>query len=310
MSKENLKRICQLARTPNYIWSMYFFKVDKRSKQPYRTNKIRFKNGQYLTQYITSLVDVVEKFQIEPISQVQPYDGENTKTTCDKLSLDDKLIAEQWGNFTIAVGAASDEKIAGKVNGYIVYGEPVHDMDKPITFVKIANPIIQLANKRSVAFTTTANDELDLMADDLCRLYLTADFITYDGALYTFNHTFENMFGLEKTMTKVKNSAIDVIANCGAFADKDMFKAFALKYKSPRTFITLRSERIDRMKDAKGRQEVADMLNLDTNEAGNIICKNEEETSLLIRYLCFKIFRDKDSEDLLEASTVSKLTFV
>lgn len=89
-------------------------------------------------------------------------------------------------------------KIKGKINGYILCGQPSEDGDKPVTFVKVANPITKLTNKKSVVFSANANDELDLITDDVCRLYLTVDFIAYEGAMYTFNHTFETVFNLEK----------------------------------------------------------------------------------------------------------------
>ena len=34
MSKEVLKDICTSARKDSYSWALYFFKIDKRAKQP------------------------------------------------------------------------------------------------------------------------------------------------------------------------------------------------------------------------------------------------------------------------------------
>ena len=307
MSKEVLKNVCTTAKKDSYSWTLYFFKIDKRAKQPFKVNKVRFKNDDYLLQYVKNLISSIETFQIEQISEVQDYDGENSKVSCDKLLLTNELISEQWKLFTQAVAASSDKKIDGRINGYILCGQPSEDGDHSVTFVKVANPITKLSNKRSVVFSATADNELDLITDDVCRLYLTVDFIAYDGAMYTFNHTFETVFNLEKTMAKVKQGAIDEIANTNAFNDVDAFKSLASQYKSSRTFITLKPERINRIKTKRNRKTVADMLHLPLDANGNFVITTVEEASLLIRYLCFKIFQDNETKDVLEANTVTKL---
>lgn len=308
MSKDTLKNMCSLLNEHNYSWTLYFFKVDKRARQPYKMNKVRFKNRSYLSQYATNLLNATESFQIAPISSVQDYDGENTKVSCDKLPLTNELISEQWTLFSAAAASSSDKKIEGKINGYILYGQPSNDEDHPVTFVKVANPITKLTNKKSVVFSTTADDELDLITDDVCRLYLTVDFIVYNGVMYTFNHAFETLFNLEKTMSKVKREAIDRILNTNAFSDSERFKSLATQYKSSRTFITINQERIDKIEDNYDRKKIADMLNLPLDEDGNFFITTLDEASLLIKYLCFKIFQDNETKDVLEANSVTKLS--
>lgn len=149
---------------------------------------------------------------------------------------------------------------------------------------------------------------MDLITDDICRLYLTVDFIAYEGAMYTFNHTFKTVFNLEKTMAKVKKGAIDEIAGTNVFSDIDTFKSLASQYKSSRTFITLKPERINLIKNKRSRKSVADMLHLPLDTNGNFAITTAEEASLLIRYLCFKIFQDNETKDVLEANTVTKLS--
>ncbi len=307
MSKAVLKTICKCGKGGQYSWSLFFFKIDKRNKQPYKMFKVRFKKADYLTTYAFNLIETVEKFQIEPISDVQDYDGENSKVSCDKIELSNQLISEQWTLFTEAVASATDSKANGKINGYIVYGQPLNEDSKPITLVKVANPITKLTNKKSVIFTTTASDELELMSDDVCRLYLTTDFIVFGGTMYTFNHTFETIFNLEKTMAKVKNDAIEEILSTNAFSDPEEFKTLAGKYKSTRTFITLKEERVNRIKDKRSRKRVAEMLKLPLDNNGEFNITKPEEASLLLRYLCFKIFQDNETMDVLEANTVNKL---
>ena len=126
--------------------------------------------------------------------------------------------------------------------------------------------------------------------------------------MYTFNHTFETVFNLEKTMAKVKKGAIDEIAGTNVFSNVDTFKSLASQYKSSRTFITLKPERINRIKNKRSRKAVADMLHLPLDSNGNFAITTEDETSLLIRYLCFKIFQDNETKDVFEANTVTKLS--
>lgn len=307
MSKDVLKNLCMSARKDNNSWALYFFKIDKRARQPFKVSKVRFKNDDYLLQYVKALINATEAFQINQISEIQNYDGENSKVSCDKLLLKNELISEQWELFTQAIAASSDQKIDGRINGYILYGQTSDDANQTITFVKVANPITTLANKKSVVFSTTANDELDLITDDICRLYLTVDFIVYDETMYTFNHTFETVFNLEKTMAKVKKNAIDTIASTNVFSNVDTFKSLASQYKSSRTFITLKPERIRRIKNKRNRKAVAEMLNLPLDSNDDFAITNAEEASLLIRYLCFKIFKDSETKDLLEANTITTL---
>jgi hypothetical protein len=90
--------------------------------------------------------------------------------------------------------------------------------------------------------------------------------------------------------------------------DIDTFKSLASQYKSSRTFITLKPERINRIKNKRSRKSVADMLHLPLDTNGNFAITTAEEASLLIRYLCFKIFQDNETKDVLEANTVTKLS--
>lgn len=47
MSKAVLKTICECGKDGQYSWSLFFFKTDKRNKQPYKVFKVRFKNAKY-----------------------------------------------------------------------------------------------------------------------------------------------------------------------------------------------------------------------------------------------------------------------
>ena len=43
------------------------------------------------------------------------------------------------------------------------------------------------------------------------------------------------------------------------------------------------------------------------SDDGKFVFKNEEEVSLLLRYLCFKVFKDDETKELLEANNVTQL---
>lgn len=257
--------------------------------------------------YAKSLMGSVSKFQISPIESVQEYDGENTKVSCDKLTLDNELISSQWTIFIRALSRPSEDKVVGKINGYVLFGVRQDDTSQSITFIKTANPITNLTNKRAVVFTTTAENELDMFADTVCRLYLNTDIVVLGRTMYTYNHNFEALFDIEKTMAKVKSSAIDAIVATSAFSDISVFKTYALQYTSNRTFITLKSERLDRVKDKHKRKAVAAMLGIDLDDYGDFIIDSKEKAAYVIKYLCFKIFKDCETNDVLEASTISTL---
>ena len=86
-----------------------------------------------------------------------------------------------------------------------------------------------------------------------------------------------------------------------------IFKTFANQYPSSRTFITLNPERIDRIKNRMSRRNVAKMLNLTLDANDNLNIKNEEDAYRLIKYLCFKIFQDGETNNVLEVSSVTIL---
>ena len=309
MSKETLVSTCNTESATGYVWSLYFYKIDRRSKeQPYKFYKVRFKNEDYLMSYAKSLMSCVNQFQIGPIESVQEYDGENTKVSCDKLVTDNELVAAQLTTFVTALGKASDEKVKGKIHGYVLFGVSQTDASKTITFIKSANPITSLTNKKAVVFTTTADDELEMFSDSVCRLYLNTDIVIIDKIMYTFNHNFEALFDIEKTMAKVKTAAIDQMLATTSFADPATFKTYASQYTSNRTFITLKEERLNRVRDKRKRKVVAAMLKIELDESGEFIIDSKEKAAHLIKYLCYKIFKDGETNDVLEASTINTLT--
>lgn len=308
MDKKLLVETLEKIDTSSYSWALYFFKIDRRNNNPYTAYKVRFKNDQYLATYAKTLAGMVASRQLDKVSEIKDYTGENTKISCDRIETGNELVKEQWDYFVMDIVNASDEKVEGKYHGYVVEAVPTSSEDKTIIFVKMANPIINLKNKRSSVFMFDDNSELAEMTDEVCKLYMDADCIVVDEKIYSFNYKFEELFSIEKTMQKVKNKALDEIVSIDAFDNKEEFEQMARAYKSPRTFITLKNERVERIKNKAKRKKVASMLKIEVNDDGKFVFKNDEEVSLLLRYLCFKVFKDDETKELFEANNVTQLS--
>lgn len=307
MDKNALINTLKDIRTSSYTWSLYFFRIDRRNSNPYTAYKVRFKNNHYLPDYANTLMQMILEYQLEKIDEIREYTGENTKISCDMIETNSELVKKQWDYMVMDIAEASDEKIEGKYHGYILEGVSLNNTEKSAVFLKMANPIINLKNKRSAVFTFNADSELAELSDDVCKLQMNADCIVIDEIIYSFNYRFENLFNIEKTMQKIKNKALDEIVAIDAFDDREQFEKIARAYKSPRTFITLKRERVDRIKNRKERKKVADMLKIDISTDEKFQFKNDEEVSLLIKYLCYKIFKDEETKELLEANNVTQV---
>ena len=308
MDKESLMETLERIGTSSYSWALYFFKIDRRNTNPYTSYKVRFKNNHYLPDYAKSLIDMIIKYQLGKINEIKEYTGENVKVSCDSIETSNELVKEQWDYFVMDMASASDEKIKGKYHGYVLEGIPASRDEKTVVFLKMANPIINLKNRRSAVFTFDNNSELAEMSDEVCKLHMNTDCIVVDEKIYSFNYKFEDLFNVEKTMQKIKHKALEEIVTIDAFENREEFEQMARAYKSPRTFITLKRERAERIKNKTKRKKVANMLKIDISDEGKFLFKNDEEVSLLIRYLCFKVFKDDETKELLEANNVTQLS--
>ena len=125
--------------------------------------------------------------------------------------------------------------------------------------------------------------------------------------LYAFNHRFEAVFDIEKTLSKVKITATEKILATNCVSDTDGFSNLISQYTSPRTFITLNENRIQKISEREGRKKIAGLLQIPINDEGQLVISDMEKASYLIKYLCYKIFQEADTEDVLEASTIMKL---
>ena len=305
MSKELILNSFLNVKKNAYTWNLFFLKINHRNRgNPYYVYKHTFTNATYLPSYISALIDAVIQYQIEPLESVQDYNGENSKTSCDKLNIDSDLIKEQWNELVGSVAGAPREQITGKYQGYILDGQPTSEELPQITIVKAGNPIISLDNKNSKVFKHTANDELEQLTDELCRLYLSADFFVIGDALYSFNHNFEGMLNVEKTLHRLKIQAVESIMETNAFQDTEKVRGFMESYTSPKTFLSLKPLRMDKLQTPAGRVEIAKRLRINITESYDLIIDNQVQANQLIKYLCYKIFQDKETDNLIEVNSV------
>ncbi|AFL99809.1 hypothetical protein Desde_1386 [Desulfitobacterium dehalogenans ATCC 51507] len=305
MSKEFLLNTFRNVNGGSYSWNLYFLKINHRFRgNPYYVYKHTFRNATYLSDYISALLDLVIQYQIEPLESVQDYNGENSKTSCDKLDIHNDLIEEQWSELVGSVVGAPREQITGKYQGYILDGQPTAEELPQITIVKAGNPIISLDKKNSKVFKHTVNGELEQLTDELCRLYLNADFFVIADTLYSFNHSFEGMFNLEKTLHRLKMQAVESIMGTNVFQDAEKVRGFMKSYTSPKTFLTLKQQRMNKLQTSEGRIEIAERLRINTTESNDLIIVNQEQANQLIKYLCYKIFQDKETDNLIEVNSV------
>ena len=64
-----------------------------------------------------------------------------------------------------------------------------------------------------------------------------------------------------------------------------------------------RSQRVEKLKSSAGRVEIAELLGLKTDET-KIIIDDQEQANQLIKYLCYRILQDKETDNLIEVSSV------
>lgn len=308
MSKEKIVSIFNKMDSNDYNWTIYFFAVNKRKDNPYIIHKVRFKNKSNINNYLEALIKSINKFQINQINCVQEYDSLNTKVSCDKLNLDSNMIKNRWRLFSDAVKNAGEQKINGKIVGYVIDGQVKENnkSGKNITFIKIANPILKLKDKKKVAYYKNELDELDELTSDMYRFYLTIDLFVVDDNMYTFNHAFEKMFDIDSTLTNIKLKASNEICSIDAYNNIEFLKSYLKSYKSARTFVTLNTDRLDNIKTSEGRKKVSEMLNIPL-ENNKFTFTDEDQTKILTRYLCYKLFKDYETEEVYEANSVVKV---
>lgn len=277
------------SKKDKYVWSLYFFKKDRRNKdQPFSAYKKRYRESDQLQKYVEDLLNSVMGYQLSKIVEVEPYTGTKVDIVCDYIKLEDQLINKEWENFALSIKNATDRAFDGKIIGYVISGEPIDSNEKPITLIKFSSPSISMNNKKSIIYKNTPSDELDLMRDNYYRLYWIIDAFVYDDKFYIFNNSFEPVFEIEKAVQKVKDAAIEKIITSNIVENTIEFREFAKSYKSPKTFVSLDEKRIDRLQSKEERIQAANSYELSLTQEGKVIIQTEDDFKKFIKYICLK----------------------
>lgn len=293
----------------NYIWTLYFFNSHKQRNAGYvyDSHKVRFTNNANLLSYTSQLINAVSRFQLDPIDQVEEYNGLNTKCSCDRLCVNDVVISTNFTSFRNSLATATDAVANHSYKGYVLDGQPGQGVDgAAITFLKFANPTAKLKSKGSVYFKKTADNSLDDITEEFYRLYLTVDAVLINDQLYCFTHAFEKIFDVEQTLHKVKEQAIATIIDAGFIANRDAFAEHA-KSTNARSFITLNSTRIQRLIDEANRSSIAADYNVSLNAESLFDIAGPEQAGRLLKYLCYKTVKDSETSEILEANNITRL---
>lgn len=289
----------------NYTWSLYFFTINKKAKNPYKAYKVKMSDPNLITNYANNLLTCVKNIQLEGIDDIQEYNGQNPNLTCDKIETENELIKNNWNNLIEQISQPTTTEIKNKIKGYMLLGQPKNNETPSFSLFKVANPIFNVNDKKSQVYRKN-NNELDPFSDDLYRLYLNVDFFVIKDTLYALNYKFEETFDIEKTLQKLKTEAVNIIIETGCF-EGDEFVEYANSYSHPKTFITLDSDRLNKLKDEQQRKSIGTLLKLNMNENNRFINLTDEQSLLLIKYLCYKILKDGETGSLFEVSQATKL---
>lgn len=289
----------------NYTWSIYFFSMNRRANNPYKTNKIRIKS-EMLQHYMQNLFLCVTKYQLEKIETISDYTGENPKLSCDKLNLNSEIIKTNWNNFWTKIANSQDEKLKNKIKGYVLCGQPKEGNDHSLSIFKIANPVFDMNKDKRATVFKKVNEELDAFSDNLYRLYLSADFFIIDNDLYALNYKFEEIFDIDSTLQNLKTNSVNQILKIPCFSD-DSFKNYAESYNHPKTFITLDNEKMEKIKDEQERIKISERFKIELDENNKFKNLSNDQSLHLLKYLCLKIIKDGDTNVLVEVAQATKL---
>ena len=288
----------------NYTWKLYLFGKDGRSSDsPYKFTRVNFENSDEILNFGENLVECIKKYQLDKITEIENYCGENSKITCDSLELTNEVISENWGYFETSLRSSvidSNENV--KIKGYVFSAIPKTGDLKKILFVKKANPIIKGEKRKSKTFKADENNTLNSFNDKIYRFYLTIDFFIIDNILYTFNFNFEEIFGLEKTLNIIKTNTIETIF-LKDFLKNENKKLF--QTIPSQMYLNLNKERLNELDNIEKRQDVANNLNLEI-ENGKFNFNDLEQIKSFIKYLSNRIIQEEGTGKTYEITGTVK----
>lgn len=304
MTKEDLKKHLDENNLEKYCWDLYYFRINFTKNQPYAIYKARFTKSDYLMNYIKQLSSCVLQFQLNEVSEIQIYNGMNSKVTCDSISINDSILKDNFTLFKDALENINDELPSNKrIHGYFLLG--TNDKDTIILF-KTCNPFIKKISKKTSLFKLNGN-MLDVIEDKICRFYLNVDFLVINDELLSFNLKFENVFNIEKTLQKIKDNAVSKICNINAFSNNDVFLEKMRSYNQKKIFITLSEDRLKLLSNPISRINIAKIYGFTIDNENRLIIDDEIKFDEIMKYICGKLFHESEHDDIIEAHSIKKI---
>ena len=306
MSKEIITQFLQEAKN-SYTWNLYFLNYSKKRGQDvmvYESAKKRFSNHEALVNYVKSLINSVIYYQLEKSSDVEVYTGYNSKNVCDKLQITDELIHSNYSAFNQSLINNIESDRSASYKGYVIDGQSGNGVDS-VSFIKLANPVVSISDKRSVAFKINSQESLDIIDGKICRLYLNVDSLRINSTLYNFTDNFERMFNVPSTRQNIKTRNIETILAADIISNPDEFKSQSTSIDA-RILQEIHPQRFAEIQRIEHREEVSRNYNIPLDQNGKFIPESKEQYTRLIRYLGYKTFQDAETMDILTANSVTK----
>ena len=306
MSKEIITQFLQQAKN-SYTWNLYFINFSKKRGQDvlvYESAKKRFSNHEAFVNYVKSLINSVLYYQLEKSSDVEVYTGYNSKDVCDKIQITDELIQANFSAFNQALINTVDSDRGTSYKGYIIDGQSENGEDS-ISFIKLANPVVSISDKRSVAFKINGQENLDIIDGKICRLYLNVDSLRINSTFYNFTDNFERMFNVPSTRQNIKIRNIETILAADIISNPDEFKSQSMSIDA-RILQEIHLQRFVEVQRREHREEVSRNYNIPLDENGKFMPESKEQYIRLIKYLGYKTFQDAETMDILTANSVTK----
>lgn len=284
---------------------LIYFQKYKRNKN-FDIEKISFKKDEHGQSYLLSLINCIVYNQLEPLESIENYTGDNLKVTCDKIPLINTMIEESWKNFLNDIEMSDDNKIKGKINGYMVICKD-NKSNADFGFCKFSNPKIAKKNKKSAVYKLSSHDELTEFNEDIEKLYLNCDFLWVHDNLYTFNLKIENIFPLHQSLETVKAKVIDKVSQkySNVFSNENFIEMLQ-KTKALKTFNNFSFERLNLLSITSSKLEIITDFQIKINEEQQLVIEDDSDYKNLMLFLTSKIDCCKYNKTVMRVTPYDK----
>ncbi len=285
-------------------WKLYLmdFKPSMENN-PYLFSELKFKSMAMLKAYARDLFNNTGN-HVNDMAMAEEYSGENREGKLLYLSLESDLIKESYNALMDSITRLNPEGL-GRVKGYLVMGINNDNPSENICYGILSNPIERV--KLDNLTYAMGEDGLDKSTIVRYKLKDKADFLLFQNKLISFNYKFEKLFKLQSTLKTLKMEAIDRIIFKGNLSNSDEFKKYCINFKSAKTFLNLNEERLQALNTLENREEIAKRFSMPLDNEKKLIIRNENDSKNLLRYLCNKIIKDADSDNLYLVDKLTRL---